>query len=61
MKRKRMLQAIRSVVSAARAVDGRLDDPHGDGSGRDAQAPDGDSYNELWACLEPLFEIANNK
>jgi hypothetical protein len=49
---------VRRVVAAVRAIDDKLNDPHGDGTGDGAQSPTGDSYNELWDCLGPLFTIA---
>jgi hypothetical protein len=54
-----LLATIHHVVDAVRRIDQELDDPHGDGSGRDSESPTGDSYNELWDCLDPLFSIVD--
>jgi hypothetical protein len=54
-----LLATIHHVVDAVRRIDHELDDPHGDGSGRDSESPTGDSYNELWDCLDPLFSIVD--
>lgn len=35
----------------------KLNDPHGDGSGRDAQSPTGDDYNVLLDAVEELAEL----
>jgi hypothetical protein len=52
-----LMAKVRAAVNAARAVDDHLNDPEGDGSGRGAQSPDGDSYNELWGAFDALFEL----
>jgi hypothetical protein len=46
----------RAVLAAARVYNNSLNDPHGDGTGNDAQAPDGDSYNAILDIMAPLFE-----
>lgn len=38
-----------------------LNDPHGDKSGRDSKAPDGDDYNVLLDAVEELAELLNVK
>jgi hypothetical protein len=55
----RLLSTVMKVVHAVRRINQELDDPHGDGSGRDSESPTGDSYNELWDCLDPLFSIVD--
>jgi hypothetical protein len=50
-----LLAAVRRVVTKARALELGLNDPHHDGSGRDAESPNGDSYNELMDFVELLF------
>jgi hypothetical protein len=50
-----LLDLVRSVVEAAREIDDRIDDRAN--GGRDAVPPDGDTYNELWDALGPLFAL----
>jgi hypothetical protein len=50
-----LMAKVWEAVNAARAIDYRLDDR--DNDGRDAQAPDGDSYNQLWDAFSDLFEF----
>lgn len=52
-----IMTKIRDAVGAARKIDDTLNDPHGDGSSRGAQAPSGDSYNELWDAICPLIAL----
>jgi hypothetical protein len=52
-----LMAKVRKAVAEARAIDDKLNDPDGDGSGNDAQAPDGDSYNQLWEAFDVLFAL----
>jgi hypothetical protein len=40
------------LVADARTLSLDMDDPHRDGSGRDARSPTGDDWNELYALIE---------
>lgn len=50
--------ALLDLVHSVLAYDSNLDDPHGDNSGRDARAPDGDDYNELYFRVKNAAEHA---
>jgi hypothetical protein len=56
-------QAYEAMGAAARALrtiaahNRKLNDPHGDGSGRDSEAPTGDDYNVVLDALEELAEL----
>lgn len=54
-----MRQDIRDVIKAADEYDGNLNDPHGDGSGNDSKAPDGDDYNNLLDILQRLRKYSS--
>lgn len=43
------------LLAQLEAHDARLDDPHGDGSGRDAQCPTGDDYNDVMQLVRGLL------
>lgn len=49
---------LRAVLRDVLAYNNRLNDPHTDGTGTDAKAPDGDSYNDLLQIIGPLFQVA---
>lgn len=46
------LEGIKTLRRQLTAMAARMDDPHGDGSGTDARAPDGDDYNRLFNRME---------
>lgn len=50
---------LRACLAAVRAYNDQLNDPHGDGTGAGAKAPDGDDYNAILAIIEPLYEAVN--
>jgi hypothetical protein len=52
-----LLTALRTALEAIQAHDRKLDDPHGDGSSRDAESPTGDDYNEVTGILQPLYDL----
>lgn len=43
------------LLAQLEARDARLDDPHGDGSGRGAQCPTGDDYNDVMQLVWGLL------
>lgn len=52
-----LMASVRKALTEANRINDLLNDPEGDGSGDDAQAPDGDSYCSLWDAIEPLFDL----
>lgn len=46
------LEALKKMRRQLTAMEKKMDDPHGDGSGTDARAPDGDDYNRLFNLME---------
>ncbi len=53
-----VIQALRDLRSSMEDYSARMDDPHGDGTGRDNRPPDGDDYNELhWMVAAAIDEI----
>lgn len=44
--------ALKTLFAAVQAHDQQLDDPHGDGTGNDAESPTGDDYNELGGLID---------
>lgn len=57
----RIFDAARRAVNLARERNLQLNDPHGDGSGRDAQAPTGDDYNLLLDAMGELADVLGIK
>lgn len=52
-----VMAKLREILTDIQAHDRSLDDPHGDGSGNDAESPTGDDYNDLCGIVQPLFDM----
>jgi hypothetical protein len=61
LKSRALLTTLRGVLADVRAHNGNLNDPHGDTSGEDAKAPDGDDYNYLLGLLAPLYALTGEE
>lgn len=53
-----LIATLQRILTAAEEIDQKLDDPHGDGSGDDAESPTGDDYNDLYGTIVPLARDA---
>jgi len=55
----KIIEVVRNLIDAARAHDAKLNDPLGDGSGSESQAPEGCDYEILLAEIEKVaLELA---
>ena len=55
------LDAAERALRIIREHNCKLNDPYGDGSGRDSEAPTGDDYNTVLDALEELAELLGVK
>lgn len=47
-----LIEAMHDILGEIQQINLRLNDPTGDGSGRNSQPPDGDDFNELSAAIQ---------